>query len=341
MNRSTARNRRMPRSLRPRPQVASRLSTATAVILSVTVHALTAFLGWPMLQRPNVPPDPVPPLQLAFVELTPEVEVPPRTVDPPAQHRLDELQAFHHSALERTTALERTLTEALQQQVHAQSARRQQLAALESAQTQLHERVESLTTEQAMLSATLSREQQRNLELERQLQEALAAKQAELAKLQDTYGQLVTALEGEIAQREVALHQAKEKLTVTILDRVLFPSGQAALTPDGRRVLKKVGGVLAKVRDQRVLIEGHTDNVPIGPGLRERFPTNWELSTARATEVVKHLIDEAGLPASRLSAVGRADTTPVASNDDEEGRRQNRRIEIIVLPQESALAGVS
>src|SRR5262249_60502135 len=129
---------------------------------------------------------------------------------------------------------------------------------------------------------------------------------------------------GEISQKEIALHRAKEKLTVTIVDRVLFPSGQATLTPEGRHIIEKVGAVLARVSDRRILIEGHTDNVPIGETLKTVFPSNWELSAARATEVGKYLIAQSKLPANHLKAVGRADTAPVASNTSQGGRMQNR-----------------
>ena len=88
------------------------------------------------------------------------------------------------------------------------------------------------------------------------------------------------------------------------------------------------------VTDHRIQIEGHTDNQEIGPVLKKMFASNWELSTARATEVVKYLLTHSQLPADRLVAVGRADTVPVAANTTEEGRQQNRRIEILLLPPE-------
>jgi chemotaxis protein MotB len=116
------------------------------------------------------------------------------------------------------------------------------------------------------------------------------------------------------------------------VDRVLFPSGQAELTTDGVRVIDKVGAALAALADRRILVVGHTDDVPIGAELRARFPSNWELSTARATTVVKRFIDHAHIEASRLDATGRADTEPVSPNATDEGRRLNRRIEIILLP---------
>jgi chemotaxis protein MotB len=122
---------------------------------------------------------------------------------------------------------------------------------------------------------------------------------------------------------------------------VLFPSGQATLTPEGEPVIDRIGAVLAAVPDSRILVEGHTDNVPIGPALQARFPSNWELSTARATEVVRRLIQQANVAPARLRVAGRSDTEPVASNDTEDGRRRNRRIEIILLPAGQDEAGES
>lgn len=159
--------------------------------------------------------------------------------------------------------------------------------------------------------------------------------------MKGAYDRLVASLQTEISQKEIALHQAKEQLTVTSLDRILFPSGQATLTPEGEQVIENVGAVLVKIEGWRILIEGHTDNVPIGAVLSARFPTNWELSAARATEVVKYLVTHAQLSASQLSAVGRADTAPVADNTTEDERKLNRRIKIIVLPQEQQAMGLS
>ena len=99
------------------------------------------------------------------------------------------------------------------------------------------------------------------------------------------------------------------------------------------KVLQQVGDVLSKVSDKQIRIEGHTDNVPISTKLQSRFKTNWELSTARATTVVRHLIEKGGVDRQHLSAVGYAETRPVASNDSEEGRASNRRIEIVLYPK--------
>ncbi|MBI3301211.1 MAG: OmpA family protein [Deltaproteobacteria bacterium] len=314
-----------------------RLALACTLGLSLLLHAAVFRIQFPAdLFTPPTPESPPP--QFAMIELTPETA---SVTDPADQAELYTLQDFHASALERATALEQTLTNALSQQAETEATRQQQLAALETTHTTLSGQVETLTVEKADLSAQLADERQRRAELEQQLQETRQAKEAELSGVKGAYDRLVAALKGEISQKEIALHQAKERLVVTILDRVLFPSGQATLTPEGRRVMDKVGAILAKVNDRRLVIEGHTDNVPISPALSSRFPTNWELSTARATEVVKFLISETKLPANRLSAVGRADTAPVASNASEDGRKQNRRIEIILLPPEDQSGGLS
>jgi chemotaxis protein MotB len=206
------------------------------------------------------------------------------------------------------------------------------LAALEATREELRGQVDTLSTENAELSARLDVERARTAALERWLEEDREAEQARLARLRGDYEDIVTALQSEIADKVIALNRAHERLTLTIVDRVLFPSGQAALTPEGRQVMARVGQALARASERGILVEGHTDDVPIGPELRERFPSNWELSAARATEVVRFLVERGGIAAGRLRAVGRADTEPAASNDSEEGRRQNRRIEIILLP---------
>jgi chemotaxis protein MotB len=275
---------------------------------------------------------------VAFVEFTPDVDVhtpSPTSVD------LQALQTFHTEALERTNALERSLSETLRQSVEEKTARQHHIDELETERTTLNGQLETLTVAKADLATQLANERQRLSELEDQLTATRQAKEQDIAGVKGAYNQLVTALQGEITQNTIALHQARQRLVVSILDRVLFPSGYAALTPEGHRILAKVATILAKATNQRIQIEGHTDNVPISPALSTRFPTNWELSTARATEVVKYLVGQAKLPATQLSAVGRADTVPIASNTTEDGRAQNRRIEIILLPPEDVAKDLS
>ena len=271
--------------------------------------------------------------QVTEVEFVPLLD-PVSTARLPAPPPQQVLQDFHSSALARAESLEHTLTQAVAQRATAEAEQQQHLDALVVAQATLQGQVTSLAEEKAEIIARLENERQRNVTLAQQVHDIQQARDKELQEVKGTYDRLVAALQGEISQKEIALHQAKDKLTVTILDRILFPSGQATLTPEGEQLIEKVGAILVKVAGQRILIEGHTDNVPIGATLSTRFPSNWELSSARAAEVVKYLISRAQLSPQQLSAVGRADTSPVASNTNEEGRRLNRRIEIIVLPLE-------
>jgi chemotaxis protein MotB len=166
------------------------------------------------------------------------------------------------------------------------------------------------------------------------LEQERAAKEAEINRLTQTHADLTKSLEAEIARGDIRIKQVRDRLTINMVDRVLFDSGQGQVKPAGLRVLKQVRDILKNVTDKQIRIEGHTDNVPIGGKLKTRFPSNWELSTARATSVVRYLIEEGGVDRAYLSAVGYADMRPVASNATEEGRTANRRIEITLYPKD-------
>jgi chemotaxis protein MotB len=198
-----------------------------------------------------------------------------------------------------------------------------------AARARLGEEVAELTAGTLALESELAEARRHAARLERSLAERQTEAAVAMRELEQTHGALLAALRDEISEKDVALRRVREGLTVSIVDRVLFPSGQATLTPEGRGVIDKVGRVFAATPPRRVIIEGHTDNVPIGPELRARFPTNWELAAARATEVVRRFVEQ-GMSPDVLEAVGRGDTRPVASNDTGEGRRRNRRIAIIV-----------
>jgi len=172
------------------------------------------------------------------------------------------------------------------------------------------------------------------------LEQERAAKEAEVQRLTRTHEELTKSLEAEIAKGDIKIKQVRDRLTINMVDRVLFDSGQSQVKQTGLKVLKQVSDILKNVADKQIRIEGHTDNVPIGARLKERYPTNWELSTARATSVVRYLIEDGGVDRANLSAVGYADTKPMAGNDTEEGRTANRRIEIALYPKDlSEIAG--
>lgn len=166
--------------------------------------------------------------------------------------------------------------------------------------------------------------------LQQQLEAERLAREARLAEVQGTYNELVGKLEDEIQRGEVKISELKGKLTVNVVDKVLFDSGKAALKPAGIKVLQQIGDILKTAADKDIQVEGHTDNVPIRGTLTKKYLTNWELSTARATTVLHFLQDKSGIPGERLSAVGFGEYRPIASNSTAKGRTQNRRIQIVL-----------
>lgn len=168
------------------------------------------------------------------------------------------------------------------------------------------------------------------------LQEQVAAKEKELAALHSTQDELVEGLKKEIADRQVQVERIKDQLRVEMVDEILFDSGEAALKPAGLEVLRRVGAILKRAENRRIEVQGHTDNVPITGALTKRFPTNWELSAARATNVARFLQDEAKLDPRLLSATAYSEYRPRGPNDTEDRRRHNRRIEILLGPVLSA-----
>jgi chemotaxis protein MotB len=165
---------------------------------------------------------------------------------------------------------------------------------------------------------------------------ALQAQVADLQKEKDQAAQMAKGLEDEmrtdLESKDVTISKLQGKLTVNILDRVMFDSGEAILKPAGESVLQKVAALLATHPTLKIHVIGHTDNVPI----RSRFASNWELSTARALAAVHFLTERAGLDPRRVGAIGYGEYRPIADNATAEGRAKNRRIAITILPDELA-----
>ena len=153
-----------------------------------------------------------------------------------------------------------------------------------------------------------------------------------LGEVRNTYNELVDNLKRQIQNQEVTIKTFQEKISVSFVDHILFKTGKATITPEGRQVLQKVGKTLKNVKDKKILVVGHTDDVPILSSSKYKYPTNWELSAARAARVVRFFQDEAGLDPKVMEAVGRSYYDPVASNETTEGRAQNRRVNIIIAP---------
>ena len=172
-----------------------------------------------------------------------------------------------------------------------------------------------------------------NVRLAREVADAQKAREEKVQELSSTHDQLVDKMKAEIAKGQVTISELKGKLTVNMVDAILFDSGKAEIKSEGLVVLGKVIEILKSVNDKAIRIEGHTDAMPITGSLAQRYPTNWELSAARAINVARYLQKEAVNPAF-LSAAGFGEFKPVADNATVEGRAKNRRIEIVLVPKE-------
>ena len=157
-------------------------------------------------------------------------------------------------------------------------------------------------------------------------------KEQEVSELAKTRMEIESSLKEQIAQKNIKLEEIEGKLKVTFVDKILFDSGSVTIKPEGQEVILKLADSFRNTEDKNITVEGHTDNVQIGAALLDRFPTNWELSAARATAVVRFLEEKGNIAPERLTASGFSYHQPVATNDTPEGRKENRRIEIILVP---------
>lgn len=207
-------------------------------------------------------------------------------------------------------------------------------------------------------SAAIAENSRKNRELLEQLEAKEKALIAENARLNELKNQLdarskrVNELESLIASKDAAMRQLKDAISKALLDfegkgltveqrdgkvyvsmenKLLFESGSWAVGSQGRRAVQQLGGVLAQNPDITILIEGHTDNVPYGGN--GPLQDNWDLSTKRATAIVQILRENKGINPGNLTAAGRGEHAPVASNQTAEGKAKNRRIEVILTPK--------
>ena len=172
-----------------------------------------------------------------------------------------------------------------------------------------------------------------NVRLKADVANLQKAKEEEVKKTSKTYEDLLDKMKSEISQGQVTISELKGKLTVNMVDAILFDSGKAEVKTEGLAVLQKVVDILKDVKDKAIRIEGHTDNIQIGGALARKYPTNWELSAARAINVTRYL-QQQGLDPAVLGAVAYAEHKPVADNGTDAGRAKNRRIEIILVPKD-------
>jgi chemotaxis protein MotB len=152
--------------------------------------------------------------------------------------------------------------------------------------------------------------------------------------LDDTQKTIETSLKDQIAAQEVEVIKGENGLKVILVDKILFDSGSADVNLRGKELLRVLAKSMNENQNQNIVIEGHTDNVALTAYLMKRFPSNWELSTARASAVARFFEETGEIDPRRITASGYSYHRPVAANDTAEGRRQNRRIEIVLEPLE-------
>jgi chemotaxis protein MotB len=183
------------------------------------------------------------------------------------------------------------------------------------------------------LSQRVGQLEAENARLKDDLTQLQKLKEIEVQRTSKTYENLLDSMKSEISKGQVTISELKGKLTVNLVDSVLFDSGKAEVKPEGLVVLQKVIDILKSLKDKVIRIEGHTDNVPIVGALTRRYPSNWELSAARAINVARYL-QQQGIDPALLAAVAYGEYKPVAANDTDEGRAKNRRIEIVLVSKE-------
>ena|SRR5436190_3371601 len=186
------------------------------------------------------------------------------------------------------------------------------------------------------LDAQLAQSNKNNQDLAQQLQ-ATQQSASQLAEEKSQQENIAAKLQEQIHSDQVKISEIAGKVSINMVDKVLFGSGSAQIKPEGQAILTKVGNALKTIQDKRIWVGGHTDNVAISPSLCDTFASNWELSSARATAVTRFLQDKTGIPGERLLAVGLGQFQPVGDNKSAEGRAQNRRIEILLIPTQETL----
>jgi chemotaxis protein MotB len=180
--------------------------------------------------------------------------------------------------------------------------------------------------------ATLQAEREENLRKLSVYERELKERATRIAKMTETYDSIIGNLSQEINEGKIRVEESGARLKLNLIDKILFPSGSAKLTPKGEEVLERVGFALKDINDRRIMIEGHTDDVPLTPRLEQAYGSNWGLSAMRASAVVRYLHEKAGIDPRLLGATGYSSHRPYRTNDTAEGRQANRRIEIILTP---------
>jgi len=240
------------------------------------------------------------------------------------QKRMAELSQAHQDLRKRNETLLLDMNEA-----------EKQTQELLTGKTQLSGQLELISAEAEGLARAKS-QLSAQLELISAEAEGLAKAKKDREEALRNQQKLIDSLKKEIDTGQVKIAQLAGLTTVRLEDKVVFDSSKASIKESGLGVLNKVGEALQLIKDKHIQVQGHTDSRPIKSELQGRYPTNWELSAARAATIVRYLIDEVGIDPARLSAAGYGYHQPLASNDTSEGQQENRRVEFVLLPLRGA-----
>jgi chemotaxis protein MotB len=233
-----------------------------------------------------------------------------------------------------------------------EAGKNREIAALQQEKASLEQKKSLLDQQNAELKQQVSSLDQQKATLEKQkaeLEQEKAAAQQQVGSLeqekaallansqqrQKQYEELVQGLAKEVEKGQLQVRQYQNMLSVDLAEQIFFDSGRAALKAGGKEVLQKVAEALKGYENKIIRVVGHTDNVPVAKSIQGIYPSNWELSVARATNVVRFL-QVSGIPPERMVPSGRGEYDPVAPNDTPEGRQKNRRIEIVLIDKSLA-----
>ena len=239
---------------------------------------------------------------------------------------LSELQQTHKKLVQENTALKTRFNRLTEDAAVLSSDKKQLEGILRAKSDTLSKNISELRQQVAELKVE-------NSKLSDEISELQKAKEEKVKEVSGTYERLLANMKNEIAKGQVTISELKGKLTVNMEAAILFDSGKADVKPEGLDILAKMVETLKNVSDKAIRIEGHTDDVQITGALTRTFPTNWELSAARAINVTKFLQQE-GIDPRNLSAAAFAEHKPVADNSTKEGRAKNRRIEITLVAKD-------
>lgn len=226
------------------------------------------------------------------------------------------LEGEHQASVDTNTSLQKNLDD-----------QKLQIQEMETLTSQLEKKLGQASDDKESLRASI-------LQMKQALKE-MTERKKETERRMAEFRRLISRLKSFTKSGKLSIKIVDGRMVVALPGDVLFGSGSARLSAEGQTTVQEVSKILNEISERSFQIEGHTDNVPIKTA---NFPSNWELAAQRAANVVKKMV-EAGMGRERISVASFADTRPVSSNETPEGRQLNRRIEIVVVPDLSALPG--